>query len=204
MSLRRRAQSRPLLRDVQARHPRLAAAVSADLTAYSLQRGEPPAPKSKVMTIWRALRLVWLTDAFGALLAYRIKAVCQRRGIPVIPRLAHKYAMRSAQVCIGDRTHVEPGIVIPHGQVVIDGFVTVGAGTHIRPFVTIGLRGDHIAGPTIRRNVKIGTGAKLIGVITVGEGAVIGANSVVVDDVAPGSVVVGAPARPVERDRLNR
>jgi serine O-acetyltransferase len=45
--------------------------------------------------------------------------------------------------------------------------------------------------------VNVGTGSKVIGPVTVGAGAVIGANSVVVDDVAPGSVVVGAPARPI-------
>ena len=43
--------------------------------------------------------------------------------------------------------------------------------------------------------MSIGTGAKLIGPVTVGDGATIGANSVVVDDVADGATVVGAPAR---------
>jgi serine O-acetyltransferase len=52
-----------------------------------------------------------------------------------------------------------------------------------------------VTGPTVRANVSIGTGAKLIGPVTVGAGARIGANAVVVDDVAPAATVVGAPAR---------
>jgi serine O-acetyltransferase len=43
--------------------------------------------------------------------------------------------------------------------------------------------------------VNIGTGAKIIGNVTVGAGATIGANAVVVDDVAPGATVSGVPAR---------
>jgi serine O-acetyltransferase len=47
----------------------------------------------------------------------------------------------------------------------------------------------------VQRDVSIGTGAKLIGPVTVGAGARIGANAVVVHDVPPGATVVGAPAR---------
>jgi serine O-acetyltransferase len=66
----------------------------------------------------------------------------------------------------------------------------------IGPFVTIGLRPGDIGGPVIEEEVKIGTGAKVLGKVRVGAGASIAANAVVVDDVAPGTTVVGAPARP--------
>ena len=49
----------------------------------------------------------------------------------------------------------------------------------------------------VEAGVSIGTGAKLIGPVRVGDGATIGANAVVVDDVAPGATVVGVPARRV-------
>ncbi|HEY6671141.1 MAG TPA: hypothetical protein VIZ91_01435 [Solirubrobacterales bacterium] len=62
--------------------------------------------------------------------------------------------------------------------------------------MTIGLRSGNIAGPTVKRDVSIGTGVKLLGGIRVGAGASVGANSVVVDDVPPRATVVGAPARP--------
>ena len=49
----------------------------------------------------------------------------------------------------------------------------------------------------------IGSGAQVLGPIEVGEGAKIGANSVVTKDVAPGSTVVGIPARPVPVDAVH-
>ena len=58
--------------------------------------------------------------------------------------------------------------------------------------------------PTIEDGVLIGAGAKVLGAITVGAGARIGANSVVVDDVAPGMTVVGIPARVVREHSLAR
>ena len=64
--------------------------------------------------------------------------------------------------------------------------------------MTIGLRGGDIGGPTIGPNVSIGTGAKILGRVRIGEGAKIGANAVVVDDVADSATVVGVPARPFD------
>jgi serine O-acetyltransferase len=51
--------------------------------------------------------------------------------------------------------------------------------------------------PKIRRGVLIGAGAKVLGAITVGEGAKIGAGSIVLDNVSAYTTVVGNPARPV-------
>ena len=53
------------------------------------------------------------------------------------------------------------------------------------------------SGPTIGDRVFIGTGAKLLGPITIGDDVRIGANAVVIDDVPAGATVVGAPARVV-------
>jgi serine O-acetyltransferase len=54
--------------------------------------------------------------------------------------------------------------------------------------------------PTVEDNVTIGSGAKLLGPITIGHGAKVGANSVVVRDVPPKSTVVGNPGHPVRID----
>jgi serine O-acetyltransferase len=51
--------------------------------------------------------------------------------------------------------------------------------------------------PTLGDNVTVGSGAKLLGPIAVGDGAKIGANTVVVEDVPPSSTVVGNPGHPV-------
>ena len=57
--------------------------------------------------------------------------------------------------------------------------------------------------PTLRDAVVIGSGAQVLGPIEVGEGAKIGANSVVTKDVAPGQTVVGIPAKPVPVDAVH-
>jgi serine O-acetyltransferase len=118
-------------------------------------------------------------------------------GVPVLPRLAHRLAMAIAQISIGDPVVMQPGVYIIHGQVVIDGLVEVGPGAVIGPFVTIGLRAGNVVGATIETSVTIGTGAKVIGPVRIGERAQIGANAVVVDDVPAGATVVGVPAHPV-------
>lgn len=183
--------------ELRARHPGLRHAVIADARVTAMHRGERSEFRSAFDAVLQALRLAWVSDAFLAQASYRAKAALQRRGVPVLPRLAHRLAMVLAQVAIGDPVLVEPGVYIVHGQVVIDGIVTVGAGTVISPFVTVGLRAGDLRGPTIGPGVQIGTGAKLIGPIAVGEGATIGAGAVVVGDVPAGATVVGVPARPV-------
>lgn len=57
--------------------------------------------------------------------------------------------------------------------------------------------------PTLGNGVVIGSGAQVLGPIHVGEGARVGANSVVTKDVAPHSTVVGIPARPVPIDTVH-
>lgn len=183
--------------EVRARHPRFLAAVLADTEFVSANRGRPLHGLSRARVTLEAMRLMWETDAFFAQTMYRAKARLQGLGIPVVPRIFHRLANASSQICIGDPVVVEPGVHLPHGQVVIDGIVEVGSGAKIFPFTTIGLRSGQLSGPRIARNVTIGPGAKLIGNFSVGEGGKIGANSVVIDDVAAGSTVAGAPARPI-------
>jgi serine O-acetyltransferase len=183
------------LRTLRARHPRLRDAVVADARVTAAYRGERHEFRSAGDAILQALRLAWVSDAFIAQTLYRAKARLQAIGVPVLPRISHRLAMALGQVSIGDPVVVHPGVYVIHGQVVIDGLVEIHSGVVIAPFVTIGLRAGEHRGPTICRDVSIGTGAKIIGPVTVGEGARIGANAVVLDDVPAGRTVVGVPAR---------
>jgi len=191
-----RAQTRAMRREIRSQHPPFLRAVLEDAKVTASYRAERHEFRSRADAIVQAVRLAWVSDAFLAQAFYRAKARLQRLGVPILPRIAHRLAMASAQVCIGDPVVVQPGIYLAHGQVVIDGITTVDRGVVIFPWVTIGLRAGDFQGPTIERGVQIGTGAKLIGPIKVGTGAQIGANAVVVGDVAGHSTVVGAPARP--------
>ncbi len=180
---------------VRSRHPPFIRAVLEDARVTAAHRGERHRFTSRLDGAATALRLLWVSDAFVAQVLYRAKARLQSFGVPVLPRVAHRLAMSTAQVCIGDPVVIEPGIYLAHGQVVIDGLTEVGHGTVIFPWVTIGLREGDYQGPRIEPNVRIGTGAKVIGPITVGAGASIGANAVVLDDVPPRRSAVGIPAR---------
>ncbi len=196
-SLRVPPTDRPRLGDVRARQPGFVEAVRADARLASEREGDVRAHRGRLGLARQVLGLAWGTDAFGALVLYRLKTAALRAGVPVVPRLAHRLAMSWAQVSIGNPVLVHPGVYLPHGNVVIDGYAEIGPGARIRPFVTIGLVDGEFTGPTIGADVRIGTGAKILGPVVVGAGANIGANAVVVDDIAPGATAVGMPARPL-------
>lgn len=185
------------LADVQSRHPRFVDAVVGDAKVTARLRGDGKAFVGGLDTLLRVLRLMWVTDAFFAQVCYRARARLQALGVPIFPNLLHRLAIMTADVYIGETVLVHPGLFIGHGMVVIDGFVEIHPDVWIMPGVTIGLRGEAF-GPTIESQVQIGTGAKVLGRLTVGRGARIGANAVVIEDVEAGTTVVGVPARPVK------
>jgi serine O-acetyltransferase len=187
--------ARQLMRDIAARHPGLREALLEDTRVTAANRGERHEFRSRADAALQALRLMWVSDAFLAQTLYRVKARLQGLRVPILPRIAHRLAMATAQVSIGDPVIVHPGVYIVHGQVVMDGLVEVHTGAVIAPWVTLGLRGGDVVGPTIEHSVSIGTGAKVLGRVRIGAGAQIGANAVVLEDVAPGATVVGIPAR---------
>ena len=184
-------------RERRARHPRLREALLADAAVTARHRGERDVFRTRLDAAAQVVRLAWTSDAFLAQALYRAKARLQALGVPLAPRVAHRLAMALGQVSIGDPVVVHPGVYVVHGQVVVDGLTEIGPGAVLAPFVTIGLRAGDLRGPTLERDVHVGTGARVIGPVRVGAAATIGANAVVVDDVAPGATVVGAPARPV-------
>ncbi|MCA9170804.1 MAG: serine acetyltransferase [Planctomycetales bacterium] len=93
-------------------------------------------------------------------------------------------------------------VVIEHqGAIVIHGSAVIGDDCVIRQGVTLGNRYNDRPreAPQLGKGVNVGAGAKLLGGITIGDNAVIGANAVVLNDVAPGDTVVGIPARPLRK-----
>ena len=94
-------------------------------------------------------------------------------------------------------------LTIEHfGGIIISGDTVIGDDVVIRDGVTIGLRRRGVRGaPVIGDRVDIGTGAKILGAIHIGNDVAIGANAVVLDDVPDGSIAVGVPARIRPRTR---
>jgi serine O-acetyltransferase len=95
------------------------------------------------------------------------------------------------------------GVFIDHGMGVVMG-ETAEVGDDVTLYQGVTLGGTSLKRekrhPTLERNVVVGTGAAIIGAITVGAGARIGAGSVVVAEVPPNSVVVGVPGKVIYRD----
>jgi serine O-acetyltransferase len=96
---------------------------------------------------------------------------------------------------IDPRAKLGAGLGLPHPNgVVIHEDAIVGDDCIIMQQVTIGMIGDGEV-PVLRNRVYVGAGAKIIGKVTVGDGARIGSNAVVLNDVPDGWTAVGVPAR---------
>lgn len=93
-----------------------------------------------------------------------------------------------------------PGLRMPHSGrgVVLHPSAKIGAGVTIYHRVTVGVRHREVP-PTISDGVFLGVGASVIGPVTVGSGAKVGAHALVLEDVPEGTTVVGVPARAVIR-----
>jgi serine O-acetyltransferase len=180
------------------KHPGFFDALVADARIAAAYRGERHQFSSTAEGVAQAVRLMLTSDAFLGQAAYRLKARTQALGIPVLPWVAHRVAMMTAQIVISDAAVVQPGVFISHGQVVVEGAAVIRSGAIISPWVTLGRIGADASGPVIGPGARIGTGAKVLGDVRVGRNSRIAANAVVLDDVPDGATVVGMPARTVD------
>jgi serine O-acetyltransferase len=142
--------------------------------------------------------LAW--PGIHALLAYRVAHAMHLAGVPLLPRLVSLFARTMTGIEIHPAANIGDGLFIDHGMgVVIGETAEIGNDVTLYQGVTLGGTGFQTGKrhPTVQDNVTIGSGAKLLGPITIGHGAKIGANSVVITDVPPNSTVVGNPGHPV-------
>jgi serine O-acetyltransferase len=119
-----------------------------------------------------------------------------------LARLVNHFARAITAIDIHPGAKIGARFFIDHGFTVIGETAEIGDDVTIYQSVTLGgtnpstgLGGKRH--PTLCSGVVIGSGAQVLGPIEVGEGAKVGANSVVTKDVAPQSTVVGIPAKPV-------
>ena len=146
----------------------------------------------------------WSAQGFWALAVHRFGAWRYGIRMPLFRKLAslvYKCLFKAVQVMAGIElpceAEVGPGCRIDHfGGIIVSGHARIGEGVVLRQGVTVGLR--HVEDPVAPRigdRVDIGAGAKLLGPITIGDDAVIGANAVVIEDVPGGALAVGVPAQ---------
>lgn len=131
-----------------------------------------------------------------ALLSHRLAHALHSGGLPVVPG-AIAYASRAVTgIEIHPGARIGADFFIDHGSgVVIGETAEIGDCVTVYQGVTLGGTGFQRGKrhPTVEDNVTIGSGAKLLGPITVGHGAKVGANTVVVTDVPEQATVVGNP-----------
>ncbi|MGA8747109.1 MAG: serine O-acetyltransferase [Solirubrobacterales bacterium] len=138
-----------------------------------------------------------------ALLAHRLAHALFESGAPTLARTIAYLTRVLTGVEIHPAARIGEGFFIDHGSgVVIGESAEIGERVTLYQGVTLGGTGTEPGKrhPTVGDDVTIGAGAKLLGPISVGDGAKVGANTVVVEDVPPGATVVGNPGHKV---RLN-
>src|SRR5690242_18282789 len=138
-----------------------------------------------------------------ALLAHRLANALYRARVPFLPLVIAAIARSITGIEIHPAATIGQGFFIDHGMAVVIG-QTAEIGDDVTLYQGVTLGGTGFATgkrhPTVQDNVTIGSGAKLLGPITVGHGAKIGANSVVITDVPPNCTVVGNPGHVVRVD----
>jgi len=174
------------------RWKRLVREVRADVAAA---RDRDPAAQDvstlEILSSWAGVQ---------ALLAHRAAHALMETGVPLLPRAIAYGARAVTGVEIHPAAEIGNEFFIDHGAgVVIGETAKIGDRVTLYQGVTLGGTGFQRGKrhPTLGDNVTVGSGAKLLGPIAVGDGAKVGANTVVIEDVPPGATVVGNPGHPV-------
>src|SRR5882757_1806417 len=171
------------------------AEIRADVTAA---RDRDPAAQGvssfELLTSWAGVQ---------ALLAHRVSHALRGAGVPLLPRAIAYLSRAVTGVEIHPAAEIGKAFFIDHGSgVVIGETAKIGDDVTLYQGVTLGGTGFQRGKrhPSVGHDVVNGSGAKLLGPISVGDRAKIGANSVVIHDVPRDATVVGNPGHPVRVD----
>ena len=162
----------------------------------AVARERDPAARStlEVVTSYPGLHALWM---------HRLAHELHGRGMRLSARWVSQISRQLTGIEIHPGATIGPGLFIDHGMGVVIGETTeIGEDVTIYQGVTLGGTGKQSGKrhPTVGDGVIVGTGASILGSVVVGEGAKIGAGSIVIKDVPPNSTVVGNPGRAVVVD----
>ena len=146
---------------------------------------------------------VLLYPSFKAILCYRVAHRFYVKRHYFLARWVSQRAVRKTGIEIHPGAKIGKGLFIDHGSGVIIGETAeLGDNVTLYQGVTLGGTGKEKGKrhPTLKDNVMVSAGAKVLGSFTIGENSKIGAGSVVLKEVPPNCTVVGVPGRIVRRD----
>lgn len=155
---------------------------------------EDPAAKSVV-------EIFLCYPGFHAILLHRLAHKLYRTGIPLLPRVISQFSRWLTGIEIHPGARIGRRFFIDHGMGVVIGETTeIGDNVLLYQGVTLGGTGNEKGKrhPTLGNHVVVGTGAKVLGNIRIGDHVKIGAGSVVVHPVPDYSTVIGVPGRVVK------
>jgi serine O-acetyltransferase len=166
--------------------------VSADVASA---RERDPAARGigtlEILTGWAGVQ---------ALLAHRVAHALWESEVPLVPRTIAYTTRAITGIEIHPAARIGSDFFIDHGSGVVIG-ETAEIGDRVTLYQGVTLGGTGFARgkrhPTLDDDVTVGSGAKLLGPVTVGRNAKVGANTVVIEDVPAQTTVVGNPGHPV-------
>lgn len=151
-----------------------------------------------------SLEIVLTYPGLHAVAFHKLSSGLRRRGRHTPARVVSHLGRFLTGIEIHPGATIGERVFIDHGMgVVIGETAAVGDDVTMYQGVTLGGTGKHRGKrhPTIGNNVVLGAGAKVLGAVTVGDGARVGGGAVVVKDVPPDTTAIGVPARSVSFDR---
>jgi serine O-acetyltransferase len=149
------------------------------------------------------IEVLFFYPGLHAIIWHRIAHFLHRHRIPIIPRCISHITRFFTGIEIHPGAKISKNFFIDHGMGVVIGETSV-IGDNCTLFQGVSLAGVGTEKgkrhPTLKKNVTVGAGAKILGNIKIGNNSRIGAGSVVIKDVPDNCTAVGIPARIVKKD----
>ncbi|WP_422446984.1 serine O-acetyltransferase EpsC [Thermoanaerobacterium sp. DL9XJH110] len=152
------------------------------------------------------IEVILCYPGFHAILMHRIAHFFYKKNLLLIARIISQINRFITGIEIHPGAKIGKGFFIDHGMGVVIGETTeIGDNVTLYQGVTLGGTGKEKGKrhPTLGNNIVVGSGAKVLGPVKIGDNSKIGAGAVVLKDVPPNSTVVGVPGKAVVREKVD-